>query len=123
MGTITGLGRYLFAIPLVVFGAFHFMGADAMNEMMHPPLGAIGVYLSGAGMLAAGLSVFVGKYDKLAMVLLALLMVIYIVAIHLPGMSGPMAQMSQVAMLKDLMLAGGALMYAHSVARDNSIIG
>jgi uncharacterized membrane protein YphA (DoxX/SURF4 family) len=122
MGTITGLGRYLFAIPLIIFGVFHFMGANDMDGMMHPPLGTIGIYLSGAGMLAAGLSVFVGKFDKLAMVLLALLMVIYIVVIHAPNLSNP-AAMAQVSILKDLMLAGGALMYAHSMARDNSIIG
>lgn len=123
MSTITGLGRYLFALPLVLFGVFHLMGANQMAEAMRPPLGAIGVYLSGAGMLAAGLSVFLGKYDKLAMVLTALLMVVFIVAIHLPGLSGPMAQMSQVSILKDLMIAGGALMYAHTMARDSSIIG
>lgn len=123
MGTITGLGRYLFALPLLAFGAFHLMGANQMAEQMQPPLGAIGVYVSGIAMILAAVSVFIGKYDKLAMVLTALLMIIYVVAIHVPGLSGPMAQMSQVSILKDIMLAGGALMYAHSMARDNSIIG
>jgi putative oxidoreductase len=123
MSTITSLGRYLFALPLLAFGVFHLMGANQMAEQMQPPLGAIGVYLSGIGMLAAAISVFIGKYDKLAMVLTALLMVIYVVAIHLPGLNGPMAQMAQVSILKDIMIAGGALMYAHSLARDNSIIG
>jgi putative oxidoreductase len=122
MGTITGLGRYLYAIPLIIFGAFHFLGAEAMAGMS--PIGVAGVYISGVGMLAAGLSVFLGKFDKLAMVLVALLMLIYIVAVHFPGLGdAARAQMAQVSILKDLMLAGGALMYAHYAARDNSIIG
>ena len=125
MGSIIKLGKYLFAIPFIVFSLFHFMGASDMAAMA--PGGVVMVYISGVAMLAAGVSIIIGKYDKLAAVLLALLLIIYIVTIHIPGLMGAgddaMAmQMSMGGLLKDLGLAGGALMYA-SMAKDNSIIG
>jgi putative oxidoreductase len=122
MGTITGLGRYLFAIPLAIFGINHLMNAGGMAGMVPIPGGSIWIYLSGIGMIAAAVSIFTGKMDKLAMVLVAAMMLVFICCIHLRGaMSGDM--MSTIGTLKDLMIAGGALMYAHTMARDNSIIG
>ena len=125
MGSIIKLGKYLFAIPFIVFSLFHFMGASDMAAMA--PGGVVMVYISGIAMLAAGVSIIIGKYDKLAAVLLALLLIIYIVTIHIPGIMGAgddaMAmQMSMGGLLKDLALAGGALMYA-GMAKDNSVIG
>lgn len=125
MGSIIKLGKYLFAIPFIVFSLFHFMSAGDMAAMA--PGGVVMVYIAGAGLLAAGVSIIIGKYDKLAAVLLALLLIIFIVTIHIPGLMGAgddaMAmQMSMGGLLKDMGLAGGALMYA-SMAKDNSIIG
>lgn len=33
MNALLGIGKYLFAIPFLVFGVFHFMGAEAMAGM------------------------------------------------------------------------------------------
>ncbi len=117
MNALIGLGRYIFAIPFAVFSIFHFMYADAMAGMA--PGGAIMVYVSGAAMLMAAIAIFIGKYDKLACVLLALLLLLYILLVHAKGLpdQGPMS-----SLLKDLGLLGGALMAA-SQARDKSVIG
>ncbi|MFZ1257031.1 MAG: hypothetical protein WAR77_11780, partial [Saprospiraceae bacterium] len=81
--------------------------------------GAAVVYFVGACLFLFAVSVFLGKYDKLAAVLLAILMILFIVLIHrTAAMAGDMG-----SMLKDLAIAGGALMYAGSYSKDNSIIG
>jgi uncharacterized membrane protein YphA (DoxX/SURF4 family) len=124
MGSIINLGKYIFAIPFLVFGVFHFMNAEAMSAMA--PGGVIMVYISGAALIAAAISIFIGKLDKLACLLLALLLLIFIFTIHVPGMmnaADDMAmQMSMSGLLKDFALAGGALLAAKT-AKDNAIVG
>ncbi len=121
MNSIIGLGKYIFAIPFVVFGIFHFMNAEAMAGMA--PGGTIMVYISGVALILAAISIFIGKLDKLACVLLALMLVLFIVMIHAPGLGNEETmQMSMSSLLKDLGLAGGALMAAGQ-AKDNSVIG
>lgn len=121
MNSIIGLGKYIFAIPFVVFGIFHFMNAEAMAGMA--PGGTIMVYISGVALILAAVSIFIGKFDKLASVLLALLLLLFILLIHAPGLGDEATQqMSMPNLLKDLGLLGGALMAA-SQAKDNSVIG
>jgi uncharacterized membrane protein len=124
MNGIINLGKYLFALPMAIFGIMHFMNAKAMAGMA-PFGGEVMVYISGAALIAAAVSIFIGKMDKLAAVLLALLLIIFVLSIHLPGvMSGDEAQMmsSMPNLLKDVALAGGALMYA-GMAKDNAVVG
>ena len=122
MNAITALGKYLYALPIMIFGIFHFLNGQGMAGMVPIPGGIFWVYLTGVGLLAAGLAVLIGKYDKLAMVLLALMLVIFALSIHLPGVMNS-DQASMPNLLKDLALAGGALMYARGLASDTSIIG
>ncbi len=124
MNAIINLGKYLYAIPMAIFGIMHFMNADAMAEMA-PFGGAIMVYITGLALVAAAVSIIIGKMDKLASLLLALMLLIFVFSMHLPGvMSGDEAQMmtAMPALLKDTALAGAALMYA-SMAKDNAVIG
>ena len=124
MKAIINLGKYLFAIPFLVFGVMHFMNADKMAGMA-PFGGSIMIYITGLALVAAAVSIFIGKYDKLATVLLALMLILFILLKHVKGLSGDeMAiQMAMSDLLKDLGLAGGALMYAGNLANDDSIIG
>ncbi len=118
MNAFIGLGKYLFALPMAVFGCLHFIHADAMSGMA-PFGGAIMVYLVGACLILFAVSVFLGKYDKLAAVLLSILMIVFILLIHRSSaMAGDMG-----SFLKDLAIAGGALMYAGGFAKDSSVIG
>jgi uncharacterized membrane protein YphA (DoxX/SURF4 family) len=119
MNSILGIGKYLFAVPFAIFGFFHLTNAATFNEMVGPPGGEVMVYITGILLLAASVSMLIGKFDKLATVLLALMLILFALIIHLPSaMEGNAGQL-----LKDIALAGGALMYANSYARDNSIIG
>lgn len=124
MGAIINLGKYLFAIPFLVFGIFHFMNAEQMAAMA--PGGTIMVYISGLALVLAAISILIGKMDKLACLLLALLLLLFIAFIHIPGMmnaADDMAmQMSMSGLLKDLGLMGGALLAAKT-AKDNAVVG
>lgn len=108
------LGRVLFSLPLVIFGAFHFMAADQMTGAVPAwvPGGVIWVYITGVAMIAAAIAMLTGKKAKLAAQLTALLMLTYALAVQLPGaMAGN--QMATASFLKDIMLCGGALLMAH----------
>ncbi|WKN33232.1 DoxX family protein [Porifericola rhodea] len=104
----TTVARILFALPFIIFALFHFMNASAMAAMVPVPGGAFWVYFTGAAMLLAGVAILSGKYAYLACLLLALLLIIYVFAVHLSGaMAGN--QQSITSLLKDTALAGGAL--------------
>jgi len=102
MNGIIGLGKYLFA---------------DMASMA--PGGVIMVYATGAAFVAAAVSIFIGKLDKLAAVLLALMLLLFIIP-HAQNMANDEAEMFNI--LKNIALAGGALMYA-SMAKDDGVIG
>lgn len=124
LNSLTGLGKWLFVVPFVVFGFMHFAGADEMAGMVPTYFvgGVIWVYLTGLAQLAFAASVVLGKYDKLAAILCALMLIIFVLTLHLPGVLGG-NQMSMASLLKDIGLAGGALMYASAFAKDNSVVG
>lgn len=77
------------------------------------------VYFTGLAHILAAISIFIGKYDKLASVLLAVMLLLFIIP-HAQNMSNNEAEMFNI--LKNLIMAGGALLYANQ-AKDNSIIG
>ena len=116
MNSIIGFGKYIFAIPFAVFGILHFMNAGAMAPMAFG-ISAL-VYLTGVALIAAAVSIFIGKYDKLAAVLLALMLLILAFVVHAPNGA---SQFGDV--LKNISLAGGALMYAGGFSKDKSLIG
>lgn len=119
MNAITGLGKYLFAIPFAIFGIMHFAAAGDMAGMT--PGGAPMVYFTGLCLLAASVSMLIGKFDKLAAVLLAIMLLLFAFIVHAPNMGENPSEMGNI--LKNLALAGAALMYAHSMAKDPSVIG
>lgn len=127
MNALLKFGSYLLFVPFVGFGINHMTQASGMAGMVPSffPGGALWVYLTGLGMLAAVVSALIGKYDKLAWTLLGIMMIIFAITIHMRGFmaGGDGAMMSMIAMLKDLGLAGAAFIYAAYVAKDRSVIG
>lgn len=116
MFALIPLGRYLLALPIAIFGVFHFMNAQMMAGMIpsYLPGGVIWVYLSGVCLVAAAVSILIGKKAKTASTLLAILLILFVLMIHLPSvMAGNQESVGMV--LKDLAIAGGALIYAGTV--------
>ncbi|MDX2062043.1 MAG: hypothetical protein SFY70_03205 [Bacteroidia bacterium] len=113
-------GRLLFITPFGVFGLMHLTGASQLATQYDVPLGVAGVVLSGIAMLLATLAVYLGKLDKLAALLLAVLMLVYIVSLHVPqaAAGGERGFMAIIGTFRDTAMAGAALMYAARLARD-----
>jgi putative oxidoreductase len=114
---ISAQGRFLFSIPMVIFGLFHFMNAKARAGMVPIPGGVFWIYLTGFALVAAGISISIQKFDDWASLLLAILLIIFAITISLPGVlsGGEMVQMYTTNLLKDMALAGGALLYLNSL--------
>ena len=113
---ISKIGKYLYATPMVIFGLFHFLNASAMAGMVPIPGGVFWIYLTGLSLILAGVSIIIQKLDEWSSFLLAVLLLVFVLTIHLPGViaGGEMAQMYMTNLLKDLALAGGALIYLNS---------
>ena len=113
---ISKIGKYLYAIPMVIFGMFHFLNASAMAGMVPIPGGVFWIYLTGLSLILAGVSIIIQKLDDWSSFLLAILLLVFVLTMHLPGVlaGGEMAQMYMTNLLKDLALAGGALIYLNS---------
>jgi uncharacterized membrane protein len=122
MNAIAGLGKYLFAIPFAVFGVMHFMNAEAMAGQVPFPGGVIWIYISGAALVLAAVSIFVGKKDGLATFLLGVLLLVYVIGIHVPGLLQAGDEAAQGIhlgnLLKDTSLAGASFMYARYAAKE-----
>jgi uncharacterized membrane protein len=107
------LGKILFCVPFLAFGIMHLMNANQMAGMVpsYFPGGGVWIYITGLAEIAAAISILSGKQTKLATMLLAVLLIIFVLTIHLPGVSNPdTQQMAMASLLKDLGLAGAALM-------------
>jgi uncharacterized membrane protein len=119
MKFLTGtFARILYALPFVVFGINHFINATDMQHIVPSffPLRIYWVYLTGAALIAAGLSIITKIQAKLAALLLALMLAVFIVTIHIPGLFNEQTwQMSMISLLKDLSLAAAALLIAGMV--------
>ena len=118
------VGRFLYAIPMAVFGLFHLMNGSAMAGMVPIPGGAVWVYLTGVALLAAAVAIVSGKQARLALQLLGLMLLIFAVSIHLMGVvNAPDAAAGQASMtnlLKDTALAGAAWFMSGHVGGDEA---
>jgi hypothetical protein len=116
MELLTGVvGRIIFTIPFLAFGVRHLMYASMMAGLVPVPGGVIWVYITGIAMIAASVAAITGIQGKNAMLLLALMLLVFAVGVQLPAMlsSDPMIKMGgTVSFYKDLGLMGGALILA-----------
>ena len=112
-------GRILFSLPFMTFGFFHIMGAQDMAGYVPawiPGSGVFWILLTGVALIAAGVSIAANRLVWLSAPLLALMVTIFVLTIHVPGIiEESTRQMSMISALKDLGLVGGALFIASKV--------
>jgi len=113
MNNLKNVGRIVFAIPFAIFGMMHLIMANNFTGMVPSWIlgGVFWVYVTGIALLAAAISIISKKQIYLASILLAVLMGVFVMTIHLPAILGG-DQMAMGGMLKDISLAGGALLIA-----------
>jgi uncharacterized membrane protein len=109
------IGRIIFALPFLLFGINHIVMGDKMAGMVpsYVPGGVIWIYFTGVAMIVAALAIITGKQGRSACFGLALMLLVFIVTIHLPGLGNPQTQMmSTISLLKDTGLLGASLFIA-----------
>ncbi len=124
MDRLTKTGTFIYAIPFGVFGILNFVNGSTMVNIIpsYLPFPIFWVYLTGIALIAASISIMIQKYTRLACLLLALMLFIFIILIHLPGLfNGGTFQGSLVNFLKDTSLAGAALVVAAVSSRPEPL--
>ena len=115
MKHLSTLGRILFALPFGIMGLNHFFMKDVYLGMVSSfiPGGGFTVIITGIALIAACIAIISKKFIRIACLLLALLLLIFICTIHVPGLfEQQTATMAMIELLKDTSLMGGALMIA-----------
>lgn len=123
MNAFLSLGRWFFALPFSLFGLMHLLEGETMAQLVVPsylPFKVFWVYFTGIGLIAAAISMLLGKLDKLATTLLAIFLLLMVFMLHIPNAmaGGEAARLALSTLLKDISLAGGAMMYAKHYAQD-----
>jgi putative oxidoreductase len=112
--SVSKSGKYIFTIPLIMFGFSHLTQANMMAGMVPVPGGVFWVYFTGVAMLAAAVAIItnIKGLGSLAAFLAGVLILVYVLAIHLPGVINAKDEASRMmplmATLKDLGMVGGA---------------
>jgi len=113
MKNLSTIGRVLFAIPFAIFGLNHFLFLNFYIGTVSSfiPLGPYTIILTGIFLIMASLSIIFNKYIKVSTILLSVLLLIFILTIHIPGLFDPEKwQFALIELLKDTSLLGGSLM-------------
>jgi uncharacterized membrane protein len=122
MKNLSSIGRIIFAVPFFIFGIIHFVSGGSMVDFVPNwlPFHIFWIYLVGLAFIAASISITFLKYARLACLLLALLLFIFILTVRLPALIAGNPYTLTV-LLKDLSLMGAALVIAELVSRPEKI--
>lgn len=120
--TIPRIGLYLFAVPWIVIGIQHYMYADFVAGLVPSFISGkiFWVYLTGTGMIAAGISFIINIKVPLAAMLLAIMLMIFILLIHVPILSGHPLAINCTRAIQDTAIAGTAFMLTGNVKLSNT---
>jgi len=114
MKNLTIIGRILFAIPFGVLGINHFIMHDFYLGTVTSFIPGLGftLFLVGLALIAASISIILNKFIRLSCGLLAVMLVLFIATIHIPGLFNTdhmKSTMALVELMKDTALLGGSL--------------
>jgi putative oxidoreductase len=122
----TRLAIIIFAVIIAFFGANNILHARNMatNVPSFLPASKMMVYISGAGFLLAAVAFIIDRYAKIAGYLLALLLLIIVFSVDVPGIvrsANVHIKMLYVTnMLKDAALAMASVLIA-DISRERAI--
>ena|SRR5688572_9149310 len=122
MNSVTVIGRYLFAIPFVIFGFIYLIKAETLTQVIEQTGSIVWVYVAGLIMLFAGVAILIRKKDAVASFLLGLLFLVFALLFDMQvaitqNFADPL---STSQLLKDLIIAGAAFVYCRSAAKDRT---
>ncbi|MGE5107216.1 MAG: DoxX family membrane protein [Sphingobacteriales bacterium] len=111
--SLTKIATIVFALTIATFGVTHLRAGEGMAGLVPSwlPGGGTWVYITGVCLILAAISILIGKFTRIACLLLALMLIGFVLTIHLPHLMGG-DQMSMGSLLKDTAMAMAALMIA-----------
>jgi len=114
MKNLAIIGRILFALPFGVMGVNHFIMKNYFLGMMSSfiPGGAYTILLTGFLLILACVLIILNQFLKTVCFSLAGILFLFIITIHIPGLSTANWQIAFIELLKDTGLMGGAIMIA-----------
>jgi uncharacterized membrane protein len=124
--SITNLRRTFhitFAVPWLIFGLQHLMFADFVGKLVpsYFPNGKFWAYLTGAAMIAAGISFITNIKVRLAATLLGVMLFIFVLLIHIPKLAaGNTAAIDWTRAVQDLFICLSALLLAEIWAQSKT---
>ncbi len=110
------VGKIVFAVPFIVFGVNHLMKATQLKGLVptYLPADTFWVYVTGVVFIVSALGILTGKWAKESSWALAIQLALLAVLVQLPmALKGNYGNF-----LKDIALAGGALMLAGIMGCD-----
>lgn len=122
----TRLAIIIFAVIMAFFGANNILHAKSMasNVPSFLPLAMAMAYISGIGFLLAAVAFIIDRYAKIAGYLLALLLLIIVFSVDVPGIvrapNTAIKMLFVTAMLKDAALAMASVLIA-DISRERTI--
>lgn len=122
----TRLAIIFFAIIIAFFGANNILHAKVMasNVPSFLPAAIVMVYISGIGFLLAAVAFIIDRYAKLAGYLLALLLLVIVFSVDVPGIiravNAHVKMVFITNMLKDAALAMAAILIA-DISRERPV--
>lgn len=126
-GTPRGLAAFVcfgplfFAVPMAVFGMQHFAFRNVVVEAVPAfmPDRMFWVWLVGVALIAAALSLIIGRLAPLAALLLGVMFFVFVLTIYIPGAaSSPRDRFAWTFLCRDLALGGAALALAGTLAAE-----
>lgn len=123
MDKILNIGRYLFPLSFLLYVGLHFgnpeVGASFVPSWL--PFSTFLNYFTGILILAFIISCLIGKFDKLATVVMALYVLLMIFIVHIPRATTSENDMLNI--FRNIMVIGALLVYAKYATKDNRVIG
>jgi uncharacterized membrane protein len=113
-------GPLFFAAPMAVFAGDHFVFPAQIANIVPAwmPWHLLWVYFVGTALLAAGLSLALGRYSKLAALLLGTMLFCFVLVMHIPNLiENPGDRFALAILLRDLSFSCGALAFALEQSR------
>jgi uncharacterized membrane protein len=124
---ISRVAVVLFAIVIAVFGIFHFIDPENLILFVpsYMPSTHVWVYVMGALLILTAISIVLNRQVKLASYVLALLLVVFALAIHLQGYLSlsdkQLKALSFLNMIQDLALAC-CVLYIGAMAHTRPVL-
>ncbi len=128
MRNLDQIGRFFFAIPIIVFG-MQYVALGSYQGGLPPvppwtPGGAVGAYLVGAILIAAGLSIAINKMARVSALMIAVLFLLCVIFFHFLPFSAVLHNGNdRTRAFEPLALSGAALALAALLPTEGSGAG